>query len=60
MSSTNKPKDSDEFDDLSYEETKEMSPNELMKIAPVRHHPSRRKPTEGMKPYDSTDEFDDE
>jgi hypothetical protein len=57
MSSTNKPKDTDELDDLSYEETKEMSPNELMEISPVRHHPSR-KPSES--PYDPTDEFNDE
>lgn len=58
MSSTNKPKDSDEFEELTYEEVKEMSPNKLMEVTPVRHHPSR-KPLRDKVPYDPTDEFDE-
>jgi hypothetical protein len=32
------------LEDMSYEEICELSPNELVRVSPVRHHPSKTLP----------------
>ncbi|MCX2819771.1 hypothetical protein EGH25_10465 [Haladaptatus sp. F3-133] len=45
MSSKTDKGDRKNLDDFSYEEIRDMSPNKLVEVSPVRHHPSKA-PTE--------------
>jgi hypothetical protein len=44
MSSTGDSAEEKSLEDMSYEEICELSPNELVRVSPVRHHPSKTPP----------------
>jgi hypothetical protein len=46
MSSTGDSAEEKSLEDMSYEEICELSPNELVRVSPVRHHPSKTPPEE--------------
>ncbi len=47
MSSTEGSAEDKSLENMSYEEIRELSPNELVSVSPVRHHPSKKPPEEG-------------
>jgi len=46
MSSKTDSTEDKTLEDLTYEEIRELSPNELVDVSPVRHHPTKSPPDE--------------